>query len=274
MRSYCYFCKKIRMKKFTILVLALASFAVNAQTISNNLSGYFQNSKKDALYSSIYLDGKGHAIISDSFSAEYFQKEDTLYVFPDKSVFIFKLEKGKLKGLSSWVEKNTFKQTTTPNEEEIASFDSSKIDPELLYEYYKLNYTDGTDEVSFYAFENEQDYLKKTEELCNKGLTSACGAYFGMLYIESSGGLSSILGENEEASFKENPKMEKIANKMISLNDMRGYSLLGSYYYALGNTDKAMELYNEGAEKGDYNSNLILMEQELNKMIDEYEETE
>ena len=56
---------------------------------------------------------------------------------------------------------------------------------------------------------------------------------------------------------------------MISLGDYRGYSLLGSYYYALENHEKALEIYNEGIEKGDMKSMIILMELELMNTTDD-----
>ncbi|HLW41481.1 MAG TPA: hypothetical protein VKY82_03855 [Flavobacterium sp.] len=38
---------------------------------------------------------------------------------------------------------------------------------------------------------------------------------------------------------------------------------MGSYYYALENHEKALDIYNEGIEKGDMKSMIILMELEL-----------
>ena len=145
----------------------------------------------------------------------------------------------------------------------------------MLYEFYKLNFNDGTDEISFSLFEDEEMYLKKTTELCNNGLTAACGAQFGILYMQTMGGLETLLGDTDQQQpIPENTELENIANKMISLGDMRGYSLLGSYFYAIGNTEKAMETYQEGMEKGDQSSAAIILETELQKMIDEEVETE
>ena len=76
------------MKLFLAVLFALSvSVIANAQNISATLKGYFSTSKKDALYSSIYFDGEGHVLINDNYAGEYFQKEDCVYVFPDKSVF-------------------------------------------------------------------------------------------------------------------------------------------------------------------------------------------
>ena len=255
------------MKKYFFLIGALFSLNTWAQNISNNLSGYFQNTEKDALYTSLYLNGDGHALINDGFPATYFQKEQTLYVFPDKSVFIFKIVNGKLQGQSSWVEKTTFKPTEIPVFEEPIAFDTYEINPELLCRFYQLNYTEGTDKARFNLFENEAEYRTQMQELCNQGLTAACGAYFGLLYMEASGGFDSLLTNNTE-NFTETPELEAVAQKMIALNDLRGYSLLGSYYYALGAHEKAIKIYEEGAEKGDAQSGMVLFQLEFNNIED------
>ena len=260
-------------KTIMIAATALCIQGITAQNISNHLSGYFKNSKKDALYSSIYLNGKGHAIISDAYPGEYFQLDNTLYVFPDKSVFIFKVEKDKLKGISSWVEKETYKSSALPETEEPMVFPSYTINPNLLHEFYTYNFTAGTDEVSFAAFENMELYIKNMEDLCSKGLTAACGSLFGMKYLEASGGLDNAL-EGNTSGFKEDKALAAIANRMIDLGDVRGYSLLGSYYYALGNEEKAREVYTEGSDKGDTQSALILFSLDMDQEVQYMEDTD
>lgn len=259
------------------ILFVFFSFSAFSQNITNSLNGYYVNANENDLYSSFYFDGKGHAIINDAFQAEYFQKDNKLFVFPDKSVFILKVDQNKLKGESSWVKKSTFKKSTVPTFEELVLFASNIVDAKLLYEYYKLNFTDGTDEINFSLFENEEDYLEKTTQLCNQGLTAACGAQFGIMYMHAMGGFKNLLGDgdtNQQYSFKENTELESLAKKIISLGDIKGYSLLGSYYYAIGNEEKAMETYQQGLEQGDQNSAAIILETELQKMIDEEVETE
>lgn len=260
-------------KTIMIVVTALSMHGITAQNISNHLSGYFKNNTKDGLYSSIYLDGRGHAIISDAYSAEYFQLDNTLYVFPDKSVFIFKVEKDKLKGVSSWVEKQTYKSSAVPKTEEPMVFPSYTIQPDLLHKFYLYNFTEGTDEASFSAFEDMELYIKNMEELCNKGLTAACGSLFGMKYLEASGGLDSVL-EGNTAKFKDDKTLPAIANRMINLGDVRGYSLLGSYYYAIGNEEKAREVYTKGSDNGDTQSALILFNLDMEKSMQDMDNAE
>lgn len=254
--------------KLTIL-FTLITLNVCAQKITNTLEGYFKNTKENELYNSIYLDGKGHALINNSYQAEYFQKDDRLYLFPDKSVFILKIDKNKLKGESTWVDKLTFKETKIPESEEINPLATYYIAPELLHEFYKQNFIEGTDETNFSLFSDEVSYSENAKKLCDQGLTSACGAQFGLLYIEALGGIDLLLDENLDKNIKENKVLEQLANKMIGLGDIRGYALLGSYYYAIGKEDLAFETYQIGSDNGDQTSASILLQTELNQLIEE-----
>lgn len=258
--------------KLAIALIYCISLTSFAQTATNDINGYFKNSKKDELYSSFHFNGKGHAIINDSYPAEYFIKNNLLYIFPDKSVFIFKIEKNKIKGISNWVDKQIYKQTNPPKNTDLEiDFESYIIDPELLYQYYILNFNEGTDEASWDVFEDSENYTTKLQELCNKGLTTACGALFGMTYISSNRGLESIF-ETKEVT--QNSELETIANKIIALNDNRGYLLLGTYYYSLGETEKAKQLLIEASENGNVQAALKLFEIELLESLNEQTDQE
>lgn len=258
---------------FKLVLFSFLGFSTYAQNISNNFSGYFKNTKKDNLYSSIHFNGDGHAIINDAYPAEYFVQDNLLYVFPDKSVFIFEVEKNKIKGISNWVEKQTFKETTVPtNEDYEVFFETYTIDPNLLQQYYSYNYNEKTDEISWIAFEKPDEYLSEMQKLCDNDLTSACGALFGMKYIEATGGFENLfenLSENQQIS--ENKELEKIAQKMINLEDGRGYALLGSYFLTIGNKEKAKEILTIGSEKGNQQAILTLFELEVNESLNESE---
>lgn len=252
---------------FKLVLFSFIGLTTYAQNISNNINGYFKNTKKDNLYSSIHFNGKGHAIINDAYPAEYFIQDNLLYIFPDKSVFIFEVEKNKIKGVSNWVEKQTFKEATVPtNEEYEIIFEAYTIDPNLLQQFYSYNYNEKTDEVSWFAFEEPEEYLNEMQKLCDKGLTLACGALFGMKYIEATGGFENLF-ENQQIS--ENKELEKIAQKMVNLGDGRGYTLLGSYFLSLGNTEKAKEVLTIGSEKGNLQATLTLFELEVNESLNE-----
>ena len=260
------------MKRCLGILFSLSvSVIANAQNISATLKGYFSTSKKDALYSNIYFDGEGHVLINDNYAGEYFQKEDYVYVFPDKSVFIFKVDKDKLKGISSWVEKNTYKQAKIPSNDSVERvFKTYKINPTLLHQWYIQNFKEGTDEISFSVLEDSSKFKNQMEDLCNKDLAAACGSLFGINILEAVGGLNALLDtENRSAvELKPDIKIEAIARKMINLNDFRGYSLLGSYYMMLGNTEKAKLIYEEGAQQGDIDSVYALFGLNLEEKID------
>ena len=256
------------------LLLTLITVNIFAQKSTNTLEGYFKNNNNDDLYTSIYLDGKGHALINEAYEAEYFQREDLLYVFPDKSVFILKVDKDNLKGKSSWVKKLTFKKNNAPELDENRPFATNLIDPELLYAFYKLNFKEGTDEANFSIFEDEAHYIEHTKKLCDQGLTAACGAQFGLLYLQELGGFDKLFEERSVLKINKSKVLEDLANKMISLGDMRGYALLASYYYAIGNEELAFKTYQIGSENGDQKSTSILLEMELNKILEDENEIE
>ena len=246
------------MKGLLGILFSLAScFITNAQTITNTLKGYYSTSKNNVIYSTFYFDGHGHVLINGNFPGEYFQKDDKLYVFPNKNVFIFKLDKNKIIGTSSWVDRIAYKLKNNPliQVDDDAMSKSYEIDPNLLDQFYRLNFKQNSDSISFSALEEPQKYEHQMEDLCNKKLTSACGAWFGISVLNEIDELESRL-ENEdlEVEPKPNIKIESIAQRMINLNDFRGYALLGSYYVMIGDLNKAKIIFKEGADKGDVDS--------------------
>lgn len=249
---------------FTLLGLMLTTI-VSAQSITNSLKGYYKNTSKNDLYTSFYFNGDGHALINDGYPAEYLQVDNFVYLFPNKSVFVFELKDKKLIGKSNWVEKASFKSSTTPDFGEEISIPKYTIDPNLLYEYYKINYEIGTDQPKFDFYSDYDTYTARLKDLCDKGLTTACGGYFGMLFIENSGGIVQLLESNTN-TLKPSKEMEKIVEFMIQKGDIRGYGLLGSYYLAIKDEVKGYEALTKGMELGDLKSSNLLMELELNQL--------
>jgi len=260
------------MKNYlNLLLLLLASFTVNAQDISNSLAGYYKNNSNDGWYTSIHFNGKGHALVNDSAPAEYFQKGENVYVLVDNNVFILTLTKKELKGISTWVEKLKFKPQAVPTDDDyLREFNQYTIDPNLLYAYFLENFDEKTGDASMNGLMNPSEYTNSMEKLCDKDLTISCGALFGMISLEELGGMDALLSDSVK-QIKENPKLEKLANKMIALQDFRGYGLLGSYYLMIGNETKAREIFDLGSENGDEKSSLAIFEMELNNINSEEE---
>lgn len=254
------------MKKLIIcLTLIFIQNNLFAQNFSNSLKGYYSNTKENELYSSIYLNGDGHALINEAYLAEYVQIDNKIYLFPDKSVFIFTLNNDKLIGDSSWVENNTYKKNKDTIRTKEITVPVYKIEPKLLYEFYKINYTEGTDQVSFDYFVDPEKYKNSIEKLCNQGLTTACASYFGLLYLEDLGGLDQLL-ENKSLNIKTNSKLENLAKFIIDKGDIRGYGLLASYYFSTGNEERGNEILEKGVELNDPKSVNLLLEIELKKI--------
>lgn len=258
------------MKKtigFTLLGCILTTL-VSAQSITNSLKGYYKSTSKNDLYTSFYFNGDGHALINDGYPAEYVQVENIVYLFPDKSVFVFELKDKNLIGKSNWVEKATYKTSTIPDFGEEITIPQYTIVPNLLYEFYKINYEIGTDQPNYDFYSDYDTYTARLKNLCDKGLTTACGGYFGLLYIESLGGIDQLLDSNTHA-IKPNKEIEKIGELMIQRGDIRGYGLLGSYYLAIGNNDKAKEYLEKGTESGDLQSATLQFELEMDNLNEE-----
>ena len=79
------------MTKYILFLLGIiASGVFNAQEADNNLQGYFMTQSKESLYSYFAFDGNGKVDIAGYGKGDYFVKGDSVVVFPDKDIFIFK----------------------------------------------------------------------------------------------------------------------------------------------------------------------------------------
>ncbi len=239
-----------------------------SQEINNNLQGYYVSKSPDAMYSSFEFDGNGKVSIVGMELRDYFTKGDSLIIYPDKSIFKFKIQKNKLIGASSWVEKETWikKDTLVPNNRKDDS--KAKKTALLMNEYYKIS----GDKSSFdFLGDNAKATIKKDKinQLCNQGLSKACLDYFGMLVIEDQG-LMTILN-SQKSTKPENPAIVTLAIKIIAQGETEGYAVLGSYYYMIGNKQKAMQLWKIGEQKGDSKSAMALFNIGLEEALDKIE---
>jgi len=82
------------MKRCILSILCfLSSYILSAQNADNSLQGYYKASSDDTLYSSFNFDGNGKVSIGDMDYGDYFTRNDSLIIYPDKSIFIFKIKK-------------------------------------------------------------------------------------------------------------------------------------------------------------------------------------
>lgn len=253
------------MKKILLITSLFCQFTSFSQETTNQLKGYYINNQVDDLYTELHFLGNGHALINNSYLSEYIQVNNQLYIFPDKGIFIFQIEDNKLKGINSWVENTEFVLKQTAEIENNVYVPNYTINPELLYQFYTLNYEIGTDQIKMSFLTDSEKYTEDIENLCNQGLNTACVVLFGTKFIEAQGGLNSLLSNNNP-DFKANSELEHIAQQLIDSGDPRGYGLLGTYYLAIKDEVKGYEALTKGMELGDLKSSNLLMELELNQL--------
>jgi hypothetical protein len=245
-----------------LVILLLFSNLVNSQVIDNKIEGHYQAESDSNMYSFFEFDGDGKVNIAGLGTGDYFTKGDSLIIYPDKSIFKFKIKGKTLLGVSKWVGNKTWvrKDTVTTNNRKDAAVSQNKA--ALLYEYYKLTGTSKA--LDFMLAEKTQDsHTEKISMLCNKGLGKACLDYFGILLIQDQG-LGSLLNPEKNKKAKPaNKQLIALGNKIIAQGELEGYTVLGSYYYILGDQKKAEELWNTGADKGSQKSAMALFQLEV-----------
>jgi hypothetical protein len=245
-----------------LVILLLFSNLINSQVIDNKIEGYYQAESDSNMYSFFEFDGDGKVNIAGLGTGDYFTKGDSLIIYPDKSIFKFKIKGKALLGVSKWVENKTWvrKDTITTSNRKDAAVSQNKA--ALLYEYYKLTGTSKA--LDFMLAEKTQDsHTEKISMLCNKGLGKACLDYFGILLIQDQG-LGSLLNPEKNKKAKPaNKQLIALGNKIIAQGELEGYTVLGSYYYILGDQKKAEELWNTGADKGSQKSAMALFQLEV-----------
>lgn len=257
--------KTIKIIVFTVILNAATIYS---QEINNNLHGYYVAKSKSATYTSFEFDGNGKVSIIGMEFRDYFTKGDSLIIYPDKSIFKFKIQKNKLVGASSWVEKQTWikKDTIVPNNRKYDA--KAKKIAVLMNEYYKIS---GDKSSLDFLGEDEKATTKKDKmnQLCNEGLSRACLDYFGMLVIADQG-LMTILN-SEKSTKPENPIIVALGNKIIRQGETEGYAVLGSYFYMIGKKQKAIQRWKIGQDKGDSKSSMALFNIEMEADLEKIE---
>lgn len=246
------------MKKSCLLLLLISfSNLINSQVIDNNIQGYYQAKSDSNVYSFFEFDGNGKVNIVGLGTGDYFTKGDSLIIYPDKSIFKFKIKNNILVGVSNWVKNETWirKDTIVTNNRKDTGLSRTKA--VLLYEYYKI-----ADIKSEFDLMLNNAQIEKISRLCNQGLSKACMDYFGILLMKDQGlgDLSYPQKNNKRKSL--NPEIIAVGNKIIAQGEPEGHTLLGTYYYMLGKKKEAKEQWNIGISKGSQKSGMALIELE------------
>lgn len=253
------------MKKIFFVFLFLSVKFITAQAPDNSLYGYFEEKGNNTFYKSFNFDGNGKVFIADMDYGEYFTRNDSLIIYPDKSIFIFKIKKDKLIGASEWVKKGTWiinKDSTQIGNKVISP--KSKEKAELLAEYYDKTKKSNDLDVLF-----SDEFPKINEELCNKGLAKACLNLFGLKMLEYTPGILSDADKIASKKLKPHPELIALSKKIIALGEPEGYTVLGSYYYTLGLRKEAFQIWDKGEKNGSHKSGMakatVEFEEELQK---------
>lgn len=253
------------MKKSLLFFCFLTASLSFAQKADNSLFGHYEEKGDDGFYKTFKFDGNGKVLIADVDYGDYFTRNDSLIIYPDKDIFIFKLEKGKLIGKSTWVKNGKWFLKDNP-ELENKRYDASKADlqAQLLAEYYDISKNSNQLEALF--SKSAQD---KLSNLCDKGLAKACLDVFGIKMLTDTPGLLTKPESIATKKLKPNPELLALSKKIVALGNPEGHTVLGSYLYVLGLKKEADVEFDKAVEMGSTKAALakfsIEMEAEANE---------
>lgn len=251
-----------------ILLCFINSFTLKAQQINNDLLGYFTNENRSSLYSSFQFDGNGHVLINEmGDQRDFFTFGDSLIIYPDKSIFKFIVKKDTLNGVSLWVNEEKWIKKDTIFLSARSNNDSAKKTAALLYAYYGLN-KNGELDFDFLVDVDQSFRLQQLNILCNQGLSKACLEILGIMILKDMGGIGAVLTGKIQKPAKENAEIVSFAHKIIAMGAIEAYSALGSYFYTIGQKEKAYSFWNEAIAKGSTSAAMLLLQVELENEAD------
>ncbi|MDQ0592601.1 hypothetical protein QFZ37_000970 [Chryseobacterium ginsenosidimutans] len=253
------------MKYILLLIGIISSGYLNAQEADNNLQGYFMTASKESLYSYFVFDGNGKVDIAGYGKGDYFVKNDSVVIFPDKDIFSFTISKNRLSGNSSWVKNTKWDLKKDSIAENNRKNDAlAKQNAQLLYEYYRKTRSKSNNMEKLFDENAMRNYTKTIDDLCTRGLAKACMEKFGLMVMDNIGGAGAVL-TNKTKKPKQNPEIIKLGQKIISMGEVEGHTVLGSYYYSVGDKVKAEKEWQKGTEKGSSKAGLAQFEAEMNE---------
>lgn len=262
------------MKLFTSLIIMCCTIVAYSQTVSNNLIGNYNAKNKKSLYSSLQFDGNGKVNINEMDEYEFFERNDSIIILVDKTVFVLqKMKNNELKGISEWVNGDVFK--SKEKEFQYAENAPSKTKrAKYIAKYYDINFKDIMNYTvgegdSFNVILN--DLKTKNEVLCKENFDLSCVQVFVYTLTESMGGFDAIFSETKDfPTVKPDPALEALGNKIIHLGNVEGYGLLSQYYDLINDKQKAQSFKETGLELGCK----LCLELEMNDFMNTLQQTE
>ncbi|MFV0190697.1 MULTISPECIES: hypothetical protein [unclassified Empedobacter] len=244
------------MKKLFLLTTFFMVSALFAQQATNTLEGVFTTKAKDELYNPLKFDGKGKVTINEfgEDGYEFFERNDSVVIFVEKTVFIFKKEKNQLKGISDWVDKKVYKSNLKSFENKPQSDSKLAQRANWMAENYDINFKNNATYLFDFDEESLTKKLKENEaanaKLCKEGFDESCKVVFAYKFAEQSGGVFETLSATEELKLKPNKELQQLAQRVIDLGNPDGYGLFYTYYYFTGEKEKAEEFLQKGLDLG------------------------
>ncbi len=224
--------------KNLILPLIMITLLSQAQEIDNKLLGKFTTKDKKSLYSSFSFDNNGKSEIDEFGKGDYFIKGDTLIIFPDKDIFKFILKNNKLIGVSNWVDKEVWTKNNEAIKNNRKNDEMAKNNANLLNEYYVKTRLKSDPILMLFDEKLKEDYINNLNNLCDKNLVRACKELFGMVTLENAGGVGAVIDNKTKSKIKPNEKLQRIIDKVITLDTTEGEYLNELYQTMISNTDK------------------------------------
>lgn len=264
----------MKSKLFYVLCLLMVGSiqVASGQKISNELQGYFKASYDTAMYEYFTFDGNGRVDIMGMGNGYYFQKEDSLIVYPDKSIFKFVVKGDKLYGASDWVDGCVWEKVKDTTIETLRTdpLESDRI-AGLLCQYYNVK-SKGS-ELSLLFEGPDSTYAQTLKSLCDSGLSKACLDYAGLKILDNMGGIAALYSSKKQIK-KQAPNQDIVdmIYRAIELGDTNGYEVLGGYYAAIGDIQAARETFELGGELGCGKCGIALFSLELEEEARKLEE--
>jgi len=143
----------------------------------------------------------------------------------------------------------------------------AKKNANLLYEYYRKTRAKSNNLEKLFDENAMGNYAKTIDDLCNRGLAKACMEKLGLMVMEDIGGMEAVLTSKTKKP-KQNPEIIKLGQKIIRMGEVEGHTVLGSYYYSLGDKTKATKEWQTATEKGSTKAELAQFEAEMNDVAE------
>lgn len=248
---------------FNLLLILLFLLSCKSQNvtkkskhyINNNLNGYYKLVTKSGFYQSLLFDGNGKVQIAPLYQKRnFFQRGDSLIIYPDKGVFIFKIKKDSLIGLGDWIDNNKWvkvKDSMVTNNrlhEKVALKNAN-----LMNQYYSIL----KDKSQLLALMDEKIHVKY-DTLCKEGLGLACMQMIGIRTTKSVG-FKNLLGKKDTTKvYTPDAKLIDYANRAYKLGEVDAYSALGAYYILINRPKEGEKYLKIAAKNGSAKAGLAL----------------